>query len=100
MKVRTSRRTFIEATAAGLAGAALPASRAVAAPAAPDAVERQRLIELAHFGKKAPAEGTGGMAITSHPLATRPPSTPWKRAATPATRRSPPRSPRPWSSRT
>ena len=71
MKVRTSRRTFIEATAAGLAGAALPASRAVAAPAAPDAVERRRLIELAHFGKKAPAEGTGGMAITSHPLATR-----------------------------
>ena len=71
MKVRTSRRTFIEATAAGLAGAALPASRAAAAPAAPDAVERQRLIELAHFGKKAPAEGAGGMAITSHPLATR-----------------------------
>jgi len=68
MKLRTSRRTFLGATAAGIAGAALPASRTAAAP---DTAERQRLIELAHFGKKAPAEGAGGMAITSHPLATR-----------------------------
>ena len=68
MKLRTSRRTFLGATAAGIAGAALPVSRAAAAP---DTAERQRLLELAHFGKKAPAEGAGGMAITSHPLATR-----------------------------
>ncbi|MYF77514.1 MAG: gamma-glutamyltransferase [Acidobacteria bacterium] len=68
MKLRTSRRTFLGTTGAGLAGAALTASRAASAP---DAAERQRLIELAHFGRKAPAEGAGGMAITSHPLATR-----------------------------
>ena len=44
MKLRTSRRTFLGTTAAGLAGAAVPASRAAAAP---DAAERRRLIELA-----------------------------------------------------
>ena len=73
MTTRPTRRGFLKSSAAGLAGAALPASRSAAAPAAgvPDAAERQRLVRLAHFGKKTPAAGAGGMAITSHPLATR-----------------------------
>ena len=73
MTTRPTRRGFLKSSAAGLAGAALPASRSAAAPAAgvPDATERRRLVRLAHFGKKTPAAGAGGMAITSHPLATR-----------------------------
>ncbi len=52
---------------AAAAGASLPRS----GTAAPSTEERDRLLELAHFGEKAPAAGPGGMAITSHPLATR-----------------------------
>ncbi len=33
--------------------------------------ERRRLLESAHFGRKAPASGKKGMVICSHPLATR-----------------------------
>ena len=33
--------------------------------------ERRRLLESAHFGPKAPASGSKGVVICSHPLATR-----------------------------
>lgn len=70
METPPSRRRFLRTTGAGLAAAALAPSRSPAA-VLPDAAERRRLIDLAHFGRKTPAEGTGGMAVTSHPLATR-----------------------------
>jgi gamma-glutamyltranspeptidase/glutathione hydrolase len=43
----------------------------VAEPIEESVDERRRLIEEAHFGPKKPAWSRGGMAICSHPLATR-----------------------------
>lgn len=73
MTTHSSRRRFLQRTAGGLAAAAAAPLAATAAAAAPppDSAERKRLVHLAHFGRKEPAAGAGGMAITSHPLATR-----------------------------
>lgn len=73
MTTHSSRRRFLKRTAGGLAAAAAAPLAAPAAAAAPppDSAERKRLVHLAHFGRKEPAAGAGGMAITSHPLATR-----------------------------
>ena len=69
---RPSRRRFLQgATGAVAATATAPLARPGSAEAAPDAAERKRLVAQAHFGRKPPASGPGGMAITSHPLATR-----------------------------
>jgi gamma-glutamyltranspeptidase/glutathione hydrolase len=71
------RRSFLKQAAAGIAvsgSGALPLALtepAVAEPIEATAKERQRLIEEAHFGPKKPASSQGGMAICSHPLATR-----------------------------
>lgn len=73
MTTHSSRRRFLQRTAGGLAAAAAAPLAAPAAAAAPppDGAERKQLVHLAHFGRKEPAAGAGGMAITSHPLATR-----------------------------
>lgn len=73
MTTHSSRRRFLQRTAGGLAAAAAAplATTAAAAAPPPDSAERKRLVHLAHFGRKEPAAGAGGMAITSHPLATR-----------------------------
>ena len=72
MTTHSSRRRFLKHAAGGLAGAAaLPLVPEAAAAPPPDGAERKRLVHLAHFGRKEPAVGSGGMAITSHPLATR-----------------------------
>ena len=82
----TGRRAFLRSTALGAAAAGLGArelsgawatgqpSRGVAdrssgTPTTDD--ERRALIAEAHFGPKAPATSQTGMAICSHPLATR-----------------------------
>ena len=79
----TGRRAFIRSTALGAAAAGLGARELSAAwpPAAPtegsagphrsDDDERLALIAEAHFGPKTPAASQTGMAICSHPLATR-----------------------------
>lgn len=72
MTTHSTRRRFLKHAAGGLAGAAaLPLAPAAAAAPPPDRAERKRLVHRAHFGRKEPATGNGGMAITSHPLATR-----------------------------
>jgi gamma-glutamyltranspeptidase/glutathione hydrolase len=84
----TTRREFLKYSAAGLAGAALPGSNRSQVhsrqePRQDDTPltylsyfplsdeERQSLVSAAHFGKKPAVSSTSGMAITSHPLATR-----------------------------
>ena len=72
-----NRRSFLKQAATGIAATgALPLAFsdpavALSAEAATDASERQGLIAEAHFGPKTPASSSGGMAISSHPLATR-----------------------------
>lgn len=69
---RFLRQGFAGAGALGLGSGAMAYGES-AAPATSAATtnERQRLIQEAHFGPKQPATGREGMAITSHPLATR-----------------------------
>ena len=69
-----NRRTFLKTAMAGAAtGAFAPQSALVFA----DQVEllsdeeRRRLLESANFGRKAPASGSKGLVICSHPLASR-----------------------------
>ena len=69
-----NRRAFLKsAIASAAAGAFAPQSALVFAdrvePLSDD--ERQRLLELANFGLKAPAFGRKGLVICSHPLASR-----------------------------
>jgi gamma-glutamyltranspeptidase/glutathione hydrolase len=70
--MKINRRGFVKA-AAGVAAGGLVGSATTAAPrvGAAEEAERRRLIALARFGEKSPASGKKGMAITSHPLATR-----------------------------
>ena len=69
-----NRRTFLKSLAAGAAAGAFAPQNNLAFA---DQVtllsdeERRRLLELAHFGRKAPASGSKGMVVCSHPLATR-----------------------------
>ena len=82
----TGRRAFLRSTALGAAAAGLGAGelsgawatrqpspgvadRSSGTPTTDD--ERRALIAEAHFGPKAPATSQTGMAICSHPLATR-----------------------------
>jgi gamma-glutamyltranspeptidase/glutathione hydrolase len=72
----TSRRHFLSRATAGAAAASLTSVGRLAAEPAPGSLphqttERQRLIAEANFGRKQKATGKKGMAITSHPLATR-----------------------------
>src|SRR5688500_197046 len=73
----TSRRSFLTRATAGAAAASLTSlTRGAAQPLEfgsepQQASERQRLIAEANFGRKQKAVGKRGMAITSHPLATR-----------------------------
>ncbi|MCY3548290.1 MAG: gamma-glutamyltransferase [Gemmatimonadetes bacterium] len=82
----TGRRAFLRSTALGAAAAGLGAAELSAAwvprqpsPGVADRSsgtrttddERRALIAEAHFGPKAPATSQTGMAICSHPLATR-----------------------------
>ena len=83
---RTGRRAFLRSTALGAAAAGLGAGELSGAWApweprsgvasasngspTPDD-ERRALIAEAHFGPKTPATSQAGMAICSHPLATR-----------------------------
>lgn len=83
---RTGRRAFLRSTALGAAAAGLGAAQLSGArtprqpgrgvadgssgPTTTDD-ERRALIAEAHFGPKTPATSQAGMAICSHPLATR-----------------------------
>ncbi len=83
---RTGRRAFLRSTALGAAAAGLGTGELSGAwaPREPrggvanasnatgtDDEERRALIAEAHFGPKTPATSQAGMAICSHPLATR-----------------------------
>lgn len=81
----TGRRAFLRSSALGAAAAGLGARELSAALAPADGFrrradgprprpnddERRALIAEAHFGPKTPATSQAGMAICSHPLATR-----------------------------
>lgn len=86
--MRTSRRQFLKYSAAGLAGAALPLSGGSQTPLQQESQRsdtpltymsyfpledeaRRSLVAAAQFGRKPAVSSTSGMAITSHPLATR-----------------------------
>ena len=69
-----NRRTFLKsAMASAAAGAFVPPTALVFADQAEQLSdeERRRLLELANFGRKAPASGKKGLVVCSHPLATR-----------------------------
>ena len=69
-----NRRTFLKSAMVGAAaGAFAPHSALVLADqvALLSDAERRRLLELANFGRKAPASGSKGLVICSHPLASR-----------------------------
>ena len=69
-----NRRAFLKSAMAGAAaGAFAPQSALVFADrvALLSDDERRRLLELANFGRKAPASGRKGLVICSHPLASR-----------------------------
>ena len=69
-----NRRTFLKTAMAGTAaGAFVPQSALVFADRVEllSDAERRRLLDLANFGRKAPASGRKGLVICSHPLASR-----------------------------
>ena len=69
-----NRRTFLKTAMAGAAaGAFVPQSALVFADRVEllSDAERRRLLDLANFGRKAPASGRKGLVICSHPLASR-----------------------------
>ncbi len=63
------KNTLAGASFAGLAGAAYAPSLLAASTGAVSNSQRHKLLDQAHFGRKAPAAGKKGMVICSHPLA-------------------------------